>query len=110
MRRDFQPTHPADPHAFDAVEEAVDERAPVDSDLSDQRLAVVLEPRAAHGPPRGLPANRFSLVQPQAKADSIIVLAAHWFPGARYVRKQREPRSQPPTKRLPLPREHRRDI
>jgi hypothetical protein len=62
MRRDFQPTHPADVHAFDTVEEAVDERAPVDQDRNDQSLAVILEPRDAHRPPSGLPANRISLV------------------------------------------------
>src|SRR6185436_11028521 len=99
-----------DVHALDTVEETVDERAPVDPDLSDQRLAGVLQFRDTHGPPSGLPVNRLSLVQPQAKADSIIVLAAHWFPGAAYVREQREPRTQPPTKRLPLLREHRRDL
>ena len=53
MRRDFQPARPADAHAVHAVEEPADQRAAIDADLCDQRLAVVLEPRGRRpGPMR----------------------------------------------------------
>ena len=73
----FEPACPADPHPFDPVKEAIGERPPVDADFGDQRLPVVLEPRDAHRPPRDRPANRLALVQPQAKANPVIVLPAH---------------------------------
>jgi hypothetical protein len=64
MRRDFQAARPADSHAFHTIEEATDERLPVDSDFGDQRFAVVIEPRETNRSPRGLPTYRFSPVQP----------------------------------------------
>src|SRR5512134_542551 len=77
VRRDFQPTRAADLHALDAVEKAADERPPVDADVSDQRFAVVLDTCGVCRTPGGCPANGFSIVQPQAKTDSVTLLAAN---------------------------------
>src|SRR6185503_17292819 len=43
MRRDFQSARAPDTHPLDAVEQAVDERLPVDAHVGDQGVTVVLD-------------------------------------------------------------------
>src|SRR5690349_3937655 len=87
---DPQPPRPADAHAFDAVEQAVDERPSVNPDLREQRLAVVVEPGDVRRSRCDLPANRFALVQPETQTDSIPVLAPHELARPGHVNKQRQ--------------------
>src|SRR4029453_5018783 len=77
MRRDFQATGPTHTHIVHSVEQTADERAPINPDFRDQSLTVVVETRDANGSPCRLPADGLSLVQPETKADPVIVLPAY---------------------------------
>src|SRR5574341_2236620 len=74
---DLQPARPTNAHALDTVEKAIHEGTAVNPDVGDEGLALVVEPRDACWAPCGLPPDRFSPVQPQTKADAIVVLAPH---------------------------------
>src|SRR5687767_9254817 len=101
MWRDFQSARPADAHAFDTIEQAADERPPIDPDVRDQRLALVLEPRGADASPGGLPTYSVSSVQPETETDAVMVLTTDWITGAWYIREQCQPGSQSLPQRRP---------
>src|SRR5678816_4684155 len=82
MRGDLEPARSADAHPVDAVEQSVDERAPVDSHAGDECLAVVFEPGDSHLSPRHVPPDRLSAVQPKAETDQVILLPADYVTGA----------------------------
>lgn len=56
------------------MEQAIDHRAAIEAQASDQRVPSVLESRPIEQTSRRLPANRLSLVEPHAQANPIDVL------------------------------------
>lgn len=64
MRRDFEPSDPSDPHTIHAIEQAGDQRSPIDANFGQKCPTIIVESRRTGRPPRKLPANGFALVQP----------------------------------------------
>src|SRR5262245_58735974 len=105
MRCERKPARSTDPHALHAVENTIDEAAPVKQDLGKQRLNVSLKSRGTDRTPCSLPANRLPVRQPKVKANSVTLPAAHQFATAGHFTKQRQTGSQAAANRLLVPRQ-----